>query len=102
MSSSGDNTQDDPPIDTQPLNGTTPHTDILQPEPVLPGGLIRHTFKQPVRQTPSPSILGLDRLARDKRSAAANGNSELSSKKPRIDDGDKPYFKGSWQALCVL
>jgi hypothetical protein len=42
-------------------------------------------------------LLGLDRLARDKRAQAAEdkANGEGSRKKPRIDDGDEPFFKGS-------
>lgn len=46
--------------------------------------------------TPRASLLGLDRLAREKRAAAAseNGNGEWSRKKPRLDDGNEPFFKG--------
>jgi pre-mRNA-splicing factor ATP-dependent RNA helicase DHX38/PRP16 len=37
----------------------------------------------------------LDQLAKDKRAAAAEDriNGEGSRKKPRLDDGDEPFFK---------
>jgi hypothetical protein len=46
--------------------------------------------------TPRASLLGLDILAQEKRAAAAieNGNGEGSRKKPRLDDGNEPFFKG--------
>jgi hypothetical protein len=62
----------------------------------------RHTFRQPAKRleppTPRTSLLGLDRLAKEKREAAAddkNANGEGSRKKPRLDDGDEPFFKGA-------
>jgi len=38
----------------------------------------------------------LDQLAKDKRAAAAEDrvNGEASRKRPRMDDGDEPFFKG--------
>jgi len=41
--------------------------------------------------------LGLDRLAKEKRAAASaeRANGEGSRKKPRLDDGDEPFFKGA-------
>jgi len=38
----------------------------------------------------------LDQLAKEKRAAAAEDrvNGEGSRKKPRMDDGDEPFFKG--------
>lgn len=58
----------------------------------------RHTFRQPAKPmeppTPRGSLLGLDRLALEKRTAAANGNGEGSRKRPRIHDGPEPFFKG--------
>ncbi|KAJ7924374.1 P-loop containing nucleoside triphosphate hydrolase protein [Mycena leptocephala] len=86
----------------QPVEGITVHdSDVLEPEPARPGGLMRldtrHTFRQPAKPleppTPRASLLGLDRLAQEKRAAAANGNTEGSRKKPRLDDGSEPFFK---------
>ncbi|KAF7796079.1 hypothetical protein EIP86_007250 [Pleurotus ostreatoroseus] len=80
-------------------------SEVLAPEPPRAGGLVRgdarHTFRQPARPiappTPRASVLGLDRLAQEKRAAAAangssNGNGEGSRKKPRLDD-EGPQFK---------
>jgi pre-mRNA-splicing factor ATP-dependent RNA helicase DHX38/PRP16 len=92
-----DDAQGDSIVAPQPRQAITTHdVDVLQPEPIRQGGLLRHTFRQPSSRptTPGTSMLGLDRLAQDKRSASANGNLESSRKKPRIDDGDKPFFKG--------
>ncbi|KAI0353162.1 P-loop containing nucleoside triphosphate hydrolase protein [Trametes cingulata] len=87
----------------QPVQGIVVHdSDVLEPEPVRQGGLVRkdarHTFKQPNRPLPPPtpraSVLGLDRLAQEKRAAAAAANGESSRKKARLDeDGDEPHFK---------
>lgn len=57
----------------------------------------RHTFRQPARPleppTPRASVLGLDRLAQEKREAAA-ANGEGSRKKPRLDgEGSESQFK---------
>ncbi|KAF8060913.1 P-loop containing nucleoside triphosphate hydrolase protein, partial [Lyophyllum atratum] len=85
----------------QPVQGITVHdSDILEPEPVRPGGLMRmdtrHAFRQPAKPleppTPRASLLGLDKLAQEKR-AANNGNADGSRKKPRLDDGSEPFFK---------
>lgn len=87
-------------VSSQPIPGITVHdSDVLQPEPIRPGGLQRqdthHTFRQPAKPieplTPRNSLLGLDRLAIEKRAATFNG--EASRKKPRLDDGDEPFFK---------
>jgi pre-mRNA-splicing factor ATP-dependent RNA helicase DHX38/PRP16 len=101
-------------------------SDILEPEPVRQGGLMRpesvrkfpssfipfvswsemgyniqrHTFRTPAKPleppTPRTSVLGLDRLAVEKRKAAA---AESSRKKPRVgghEDGESSgLFKGS-------
>ncbi|KAJ7032499.1 P-loop containing nucleoside triphosphate hydrolase protein [Mycena alexandri] len=71
----------------QPIEGITVHD----------SDDTRHTFRQPARPleppTPRSSLLGLDRLAQEKRAAAANGNAEGSRKKPRLDDGSEPFFK---------
>ena len=60
--------------------------------------LQRHTFRQPAKPieppTPRTSILGLDRLASEKRAAVASDRLNESRKKPRLDDGEEPYFKG--------
>jgi hypothetical protein len=56
----------------------------------------RHAFRQPVRPieppTPRASVLGLDRLAQEKRDAASSSGG--SRKKPRLDNDDEPVFKG--------
>ncbi|KAI6011694.1 P-loop containing nucleoside triphosphate hydrolase protein [Pisolithus microcarpus] len=68
----------------KPVPGITVYdSEVLEPEPVRPGGLVqddkRHTFRQPAKPieppTPRGSLLGLDRLAREKREqqAAENG-----------------------------
>ncbi|QRV91670.1 Helicase associated domain (HA2) [Ceratobasidium sp. AG-Ba] len=89
----------------QPVQGMTVHdSEVLEPEPVRAGGLMRpdstrHTFRAPAKlepPTPRTSILGLDRLAKEKRVAATL---EAARKKPRIDmpaDGDlnQSVFKG--------
>ncbi|KAF8151992.1 putative PRP16-RNA-dependent ATPase [Mycena galopus ATCC 62051] len=86
----------------KPVEGITVHdSDVLEPEPARPGGLMRtdtrHTFRQPAKPleppTPRSSLLGLDRLAQEKRAAAANGNDQGSRKKPRLDDDSEPFFK---------
>ncbi|KAJ3499894.1 hypothetical protein NLJ89_g10030 [Agrocybe chaxingu] len=88
----------------QPVEGITVHdSDVLEPAPIRPGGLqvsdSRHTFRKPARPleppTPRTSVLGLDRLAKEKRAAAVNdrASAEGSRKKPRLDDGDEPFFK---------
>ncbi|SJL05479.1 related to PRP16-RNA-dependent ATPase [Armillaria ostoyae] len=78
----------------QPVPGITVHdSDVLEPEPVRQGGLmqkdVRHTFRQPAKPleppTPRTSILGLDRLAKEKR-AANMGHDEGNRKKARYDD----------------
>ncbi|PSS31934.1 hypothetical protein PHLCEN_2v2294 [Hermanssonia centrifuga] len=90
----------------QPVQGIVVHdSEVLEPEPARAGGLVRkdasHTFRQPARPleppTPRTSVLGLDRLAQEKReekrAAAAAVNGESSKKKPRIDGGFEPQFK---------
>ncbi|PIL29929.1 hypothetical protein GSI_07840 [Ganoderma sinense ZZ0214-1] len=88
----------------QPVQGIVVHdSDVLEPEPVRQGGLMRkdakHTFRQPAKPlappTPRTSVLGLDRLAQEKRAAANAANGEGSRKRARLDgDGDGPVFKG--------
>ncbi|EMD41300.1 hypothetical protein CERSUDRAFT_41863 [Gelatoporia subvermispora B] len=87
----------------QPIHGIIVHdSEVLEPEPARQGGLVRtdaqHTFRRPAilePPTPRASVLGLDRLAQEKRAAAAaNGtNGESSRKKPRLDDDSEPFFK---------
>lgn len=94
-------------------------SDVLQPETVRQGGLVRsdmvsdwffhhlvqvlidctkqHTFMKPNKPleppTPRTSVLGLDRLAKEKRAAIAD---EGSRKKAKYDDdGNEPVFKGA-------
>ena len=100
----------------QPSHGIViQDTDVLQPEPIRQGGLVRkdivrpfrkhpgahtlmrskqHMFKQPAKPleppTSRPSVLGLDRLAREKRAAAA---SEDGDRKRQRQDSDN-LFKG--------
>ncbi|KAK0208098.1 P-loop containing nucleoside triphosphate hydrolase protein [Desarmillaria ectypa] len=78
----------------QPVAGITVHdSDVLEPEPARQGGLmqkdVRHTFRQPAKPleppTPRTSILGLDRLAKEKRAANISRDEE-SRKKARYDD----------------
>ncbi|KAH9947324.1 P-loop containing nucleoside triphosphate hydrolase protein [Amylocystis lapponica] len=85
----------------QPVQGIVVHdSEVLEPDPVREGGLVRkdarHTFRQPARPleppTPRTSVLGLDRLAQEKRAALA-ANGEGSRKKPRLGDGPEPLFK---------
>lgn len=56
----------------------------------------RHVFRQPAKPieppTPRVSLLGLDRLAQEKR--AANHVNDPCRKKPRLDNGSEPIFKG--------
>ncbi|KAF8350297.1 P-loop containing nucleoside triphosphate hydrolase protein [Amanita rubescens] len=97
--------QEETGITPQPVQGITVHdSDVLQPEPARPGGLTRkdvqHTFRQPARPlappTPRASLLGLDRLAQEKRAAAAedgNRGQDGSRKRPRLDEGKEPLFK---------
>ncbi|KAF8921605.1 putative PRP16-RNA-dependent ATPase [Mucidula mucida] len=79
----------------QPLPGITVHdSDVLEPEPARQGGLvqkdIRHTFKKPLEPpTPRTSVLGLDRLAKEKRAAAQE--EEGQRKRPRYTED--PVFK---------
>jgi pre-mRNA-splicing factor ATP-dependent RNA helicase DHX38/PRP16 len=120
----------------QPIQGIIVHeTDILVPEAVHPGGLFqrsdsvsnmfpietplciysviqRHTFRKPAKPldppTPRASILGLDRLAKEKREAAVTERADDGNtrKKPRLEDGvERPHFKGqsrSRQALVSI
>jgi pre-mRNA-splicing factor ATP-dependent RNA helicase DHX38/PRP16 len=46
--------------------------------------------------TPRASLLGLDRLAQEKRAAALyeNGGNDGSRKKPKLNDRDEAGFKG--------
>ena len=106
----------------EPVKGITVHdSDMLEPEPVRPGGLMRkdavcdahrlishhslispqrHAFKAPAKPleppTPRTSVLGLDRLAREKREAQADQDG--SRKRPRTDDG----FKGTFGITCCV
>ncbi|KIL71099.1 hypothetical protein M378DRAFT_6935 [Amanita muscaria Koide BX008] len=97
--------QEETGITPQPVQGIMVHdSDVLQPAPARPGGLVRndvqHTFRQPAKPLPPPtpraSLLGLDRLAQEKRAAQfeKNGNdNEGSRKKPKYDEGQEPRFK---------
>ncbi|KAG8762338.1 DEAH-box RNA helicase prp16 [Ceratobasidium sp. 423] len=82
---------------TRPVAGIEVHdSEVLEPEAPRAGGLMRpdgarHTFRAPAKlepPTPRTSVLGLDRLAREKR---VNASLEAARKKPRLDmpaDGD--------------
>ncbi|KIK68997.1 hypothetical protein GYMLUDRAFT_67703 [Collybiopsis luxurians FD-317 M1] len=92
--------QEESGLAPQPVPGITVHdSEVLQPETVRHGGLVRtdlqHTFKKPAKPleppTPRTSVLGLDRLAKEKRAAIAE---EGSRKKAKYDDdGSEPVFK---------
>ncbi|KAI0685259.1 P-loop containing nucleoside triphosphate hydrolase protein [Cytidiella melzeri] len=95
-------TQEASGLTPQPVQGIVVHdSEVLAPEPVRQGGLVRtdarHTFRQPAKPieppTPRTSVLGLDRLAQEKRAAQA-ANGEGSRKKPRLENGSEPVFKG--------
>ncbi|EIW86276.1 hypothetical protein CONPUDRAFT_45914 [Coniophora puteana RWD-64-598 SS2] len=84
----------------RPVEGITVHdSEVLEPDPVRQGGLMRqdarHAFRQPAKPieppTPRGSLLGLDRLAKEKREENANGNGPR--KKPRLDNGGDAVFK---------
>ncbi|TEB26322.1 pre-mRNA splicing factor [Coprinellus micaceus] len=90
-------------VSSQPVPGIMVHdSDVLQPERVRVGGLqrpgLQHQFKRPAKPleppTPRTSVLGLDKLAIEKRAAsvAEKGMAE-SRKRPRLDNGDEPHFK---------
>ncbi|KIJ21328.1 hypothetical protein PAXINDRAFT_64773 [Paxillus involutus ATCC 200175] len=77
----------------KPVHGITVHdSEVLEPEPIRAGGLMRsdtrHAFRQPAKPieppTPRSSLLGLDRLAKEKRDQASAENGPR--KKPRLDD----------------
>ena len=91
--------QEETGLVAQSVAGITVHdSDVLQPEPVRQGGLVQrdmqHTFRKPAMPieppTPKQSLLGLDRLAREKRAANEQNGSR---KKQKLDD-DEPHFKG--------
>ncbi|KAH8980006.1 putative PRP16-RNA-dependent ATPase [Lactarius akahatsu] len=75
----------------------TRDTDVLEPEPARQGGLMRkdlqHTFRQPAKPldppTPRASTLGLDRLASEKRAAAAQNGGD--AKRLRFDKGEAQF-----------
>ncbi|KAG1725582.1 pre-mRNA splicing factor [Suillus paluster] len=76
-----------------PVEGITVYdSEVLEPDPIRQGGLMRndtrHTFRQPAKPieppTPRGSLLGLDRLAREKREQAISENGPR--KKPRLAD----------------
>jgi pre-mRNA-splicing factor ATP-dependent RNA helicase DHX38/PRP16 len=88
-----------PPTPAPPRASGSAHAqrdDVLAPEPIVEPGFSYHRFRQPASSSqplsPRTSVLGLDRLAQDKRSASASDR-PLPSKKARLDDGDKPIFK---------
>ncbi|KAG2160253.1 pre-mRNA splicing factor [Suillus bovinus] len=77
----------------RPVEGITVHdSEVLEPDPIRQGGLVRndtrHTFRQPAKPieppTPRGSLLGLDRLAKEKREQALSENGPR--KKPRLSD----------------
>ncbi|PVF97099.1 putative PRP16-RNA-dependent ATPase [Serendipita vermifera] len=74
-------------------------SDVLEPEPIRKGGLVRpdlqHTFKAPAKPiqppTPRQSLLGLDKLAQEKRSAAQAALQDESSRKRSRTDSDTKF-----------
>ncbi|XP_006454836.1 hypothetical protein AGABI2DRAFT_61322 [Agaricus bisporus var. bisporus H97] len=98
-------------VTPQPIQGITiMDSDVLEPPPVRQGGLqrldTRHTFQRPTRPleppTPRTSILGLDKLALEKRTAKENAISENGRKRPRIERDDEPVFKGGYHSVPSL
>ncbi|THH26848.1 hypothetical protein EUX98_g7335 [Antrodiella citrinella] len=88
-------------IHAEPVQGIVVHdSEVLPPEPVRAGGLMRndakHAFRKPAKPleppTPRASVLGLDRLAMEKRAALAAAEGGIR-KKPRLDNGFEPVFK---------
>ncbi|KAF8584942.1 P-loop containing nucleoside triphosphate hydrolase protein [Ramaria rubella] len=87
-------------LPSQPVQGIIVHdSDILEPDPMRQGGLMRNdaassSISAPAKPieppTPRTSVLGLDRLAMDKRAAAMEANGDNSRKRPRLDE---PSFK---------
>ncbi|KAL0960303.1 hypothetical protein HGRIS_011929 [Hohenbuehelia grisea] len=87
----------------RPVQGIAVHdSEVLAPEPVRQGGLMRkdarHVFRQPAKPleppTPRTSVLGLDRLAMERLREAAEARGEDGKRKrPRLDAGDEPKFK---------
>ncbi|EPS93567.1 hypothetical protein FOMPIDRAFT_156786 [Fomitopsis schrenkii] len=82
----------------QPVQGIVVHdSEVLEPDPVRQGGLMRkeavHTFRQPAQPiqppTPRASVLGLDRLAHEKRAAAAAANEGIQAPNEKRDDGPR-------------
>ncbi|KIM52353.1 hypothetical protein SCLCIDRAFT_18190 [Scleroderma citrinum Foug A] len=78
-------------LSAKPVAGMTVYdSEVLEPEPIRPGGLVqadkKHTFRQPAKSleplTPRGSLLGLDRLAKEKREE----QQDASRKRPRMDD----------------
>ncbi len=68
----------------------------------------RHTFKAPAKPvappTPRASLLGLDKLAAEKRAAVRRSEDENSRKRPRtdeMDESDAP-FKGEDINLALI
>jgi pre-mRNA-splicing factor ATP-dependent RNA helicase DHX38/PRP16 len=80
-------------------------SDVLSAEPVRQGGLVRgesgkqHTFKAPTKpfnNQPRSSILGLDRLAVEKRALQETlQNGDNSRKRQRVEDDREAVFKGT-------
>ncbi len=111
-----------------PVQGITVHdTDVLEPEPARKGGLVRpdtvrifdsyiypirlfkplqqHTFRTPAKPLPPPtprrSVLGLDKLAQEKRSAAEAALSDDRNRKRPRSDGQEPQFKGVFYKILT-
>ncbi|PAV24377.1 pre-mrna splicing factor [Pyrrhoderma noxium] len=81
----------------EPVKGITViDSDVLEPDPIRQGGLVRkdiqHKFRAPAKPieppTPRTSVLGLDRLAKEKRAAAsALENDNARNKRSRGENG---------------
>ena len=105
-------------VSPQPVKGIhVQDSDVLEPEPMRKGGLVQinavctlftsriiisfcincknHVFRPPSKPleppTPRTSILGLDRLAQEKRAATT---SNFSDRKRQKRSEDTPVFKG--------
>lgn len=71
-------------------------SEVLEPEATRPGGLVRpDKGRLSAQSTPRGSLLGLDRLAKEKREEVAENGSR---KRPRVED--RTGFKGQLQRVC--
>jgi len=67
--------------------------------------LQQHTFRVPAKPLPPPtprrSVLGLDKLAQEKRSAAEAALPDNRNRKRQRPDGQEPHFKGALYKIFI-